>query len=244
MSPSADGLGGIVELSDPRHLDAVAQNVNPDAAVAPQSTEVLSSTQMKGLYFTGGIGASWPGDVSATDVTTPTANYSFTDHHLGGFSAETGLGYDFGSIRAEITYAYDSSKVMGYTDPNGEWTYSPEGSVNKNSVFASAYWDINTNSRFSPYIGAGIGYSNLSVSQTGENLNGFQIDYAPYSAGAFAYQFKAGLSYLLSKSSEVFGEGIYRGMTGYSATDQGTTYNYNNFNSWGFLIGARIRLGI
>lgn len=202
---------------------------------------VTLSNQMKGLYLTGALGGNFPTNATGIEITnTFGSEYSFTDNHFGGFSAEVGVGYDFGNIRTEITYAYDGSTLANYSDQYGSYQYTG-GTVNKNSVFASAYWDINLNSRLTPYIGGGIGYSNLNVSPSGDAFSGANA-YAGYSAGAFAYQVKVGLSYLLSRRADAFVEGIYRGMGGYNTVDNGIQYSYSDYNSWGVQLGARVRL--
>jgi len=136
-----------------------------------------------------------------------------------------------------LTYAYDASYLNSYTDGFGTFQYVSSPYANKQSVLASAYWDINLNSRFSPYIGAGLGYSNLTMSTAADQFN----PYNGYSGGAFAYQFKAGLSYLVSRRSDLFAEAVYRGMTSYPVADNGLRYSYGNYNSWGFQLGARYR---
>lgn len=155
-------------------------------------------------------------------------------------SIETGVGYDFGPVRAEVTYAYDRSSGIGYTDQEGAYAYTVQPNINKNSVFASAYWDVNLNSRLSPYIGAGIGYSDISYSEAVDSFS----SYSPFGSGAFAYQAKLGLTYLASRSTDVFAEAVYRGITGFTGLDGPVVCDYSSYNSWGFLIGARYRFGI
>lgn len=196
--------------------------------------------QIKGLYATGAVGANWPTTVSATETSDINGdNYGFDEFHTGGVSAEAGIGYDFGAIRAEATYAYDKSRTTGYSDPFGTFTYSRKADVSKNSVFASVYWDIDLKSRFSPYLGAGIGYSRIAMSRSADAFG----SYDGYAAGAFAYQAKLGLNYMLNKRSEVFAEGVYRGMNSYESQDGDVTYWHGNYNSWGFQVGARLRFG-
>lgn len=225
--------------AQPQQLAQALQPVAQANSNAAQPTVTLSN-QMKGFYLTGALGGNFPTNSSVVEITnTFGSDYSYTDNHYGGLSAEVGVGYDFGNIRTEITYAYDGSTLANYTDQFGTYQYNG-GAVSKNSVFASAYWDINLNSRFTPYIGGGLGYSNLIVGPSGDALAGAGA-YAGYSAGAFAYQVKLGLSYLLSRRADAFVEGLYRGMSGYNSTDNGIQYSYSNYNSWGVQLGARVR---
>lgn len=220
------------EAAQPQQLARAAQPVG--------QASVTLSNQMKGLYLTGALGGNFPTNSTGIEISnTFGSEYSFTDNHFGGFSAEVGVGYDFGNIRTEVTYAYDGSTLANYSDQFGTYQYNG-GAVSKNSVFASAYWDINLNSRLTPYIGGGLGYSNLIVGPSGDVFAGPSA-YAGYSTGAFAYQVKLGLSYLLSRRADAFVEGLYRGMSGYTTTDNGIQYNYSNYNSWGVQLGARVR---
>jgi opacity protein-like surface antigen len=197
-----------------------------------------SSIQSKtGFYVTGAAGGNWPQNTNAYEITDFLGqDYGFVENHFSGISIETGLGYDFGGLRVEATYAYDSSSLAGYTDSVGTYNYSG-GSVSKNSVFANAYWDINVQGRVKPYIGGGIGYSNLRVQDSSDGIN----DYSGYNAGGFGYQAKVGLRYVASRRTDVFAEAVYRGMAGYTATDEPFVYQYGNYNSWGFQLGSRIR---
>lgn len=217
----------------------VAQKPSP-AQPAPGSRQHLTpAQQVKGLYLTAGFGANWPQAVDVQQLTqVPGLPYDgFQDNHNSGFSVETGLGYDFGNFRAEATYAYDASYLNNYTDQFGTFQYVQSPYVNKQSFFLSAYWDVNLKSRFSPYVGAGLGYSNLSASSAQDQFG----PYSGYSGGALAYQFKAGLSYLLDKRSDLFAEAVYRGMNGYPVNDNGIQFSYSGYSSWGFQLGARYR---
>jgi opacity protein-like surface antigen len=236
----AQSLSEPPESTEPPQLAQTAQALTQVSSNAPQST-VTPSNQMKGFYLTGALGGNFPTNSTAVETGNFVGTtYSFVDTHTGGFSAEVGGGYDFGFIRTEITYAYDASTLAYYTDQYSTYQYTG-GSVHKNSVFASAYWDINLNSRLTPYIGGGLGYSNLNVSPSGDAFSGANA-YAGYSAGAFAYQVKVGLSYLLSRRADAFVEGLYRGMGGYNTIDTGIHYSYSDYNSWGVQLGARVRL--
>jgi opacity protein-like surface antigen len=60
------------------------------------------------------------------------------------------------------------------------------------------------------------------------------------SGGAFGYQAKIGLSYLASRSTDLFVEGNYFGNT---SVDLGNGTTFGSFNSFGVKAGFRYRFG-
>jgi outer membrane autotransporter protein len=151
-----------------------------------------------------------------------------------------GIGYDFGAIRAELTYGYTYASlndVDGNVRINGErignFDLGSSGTVNKNDVMASVYWDMLSNSRWTPYIGGGIGYTNLSTD--GIKVGGERIGDA--NRGLFGWQAKAGVSYGLTSNWDVYAEGTYSGASGFESDN----VDYGSFNNWGGKIGFRYR---
>ncbi|MDL2216271.1 outer membrane beta-barrel protein [Desulfovibrio sp. OttesenSCG-928-M14] len=91
---------------------------------------------------------------------------SKTDNTFGGSIA---IGYDFDKkfgvpIRAELEYA-------GFSKAEAKRSYSPDATsyakmkqtFGIQTLFLNAYWDINTETQFTPYIGAGLGMAFIST---------------------------------------------------------------------------------
>lgn len=185
------------------------------------------------LYLTGAAGVNNPTQRNNTGVLG-----SFQEYTDPGASAELGLGVDFGRFRVETTYAIDASKLRGYTNVRGvDFDYASGGEVRKQSVFLSGYWDVlaRSGSALSPYIGAGIGYSNLDV----RDFSDPGLSYEGYNRSLLGYQFKAGLSMKTSLKSRIFAEGFYRGTSGYKTFDGFDTWETDSFGSWGGQFGVR-----
>lgn len=192
--------------------------------------------QSVGVYGTVAVGALWPQSRQAHEPGV-TPEYSFTDRFSPGVATEVGLGYDFGAARVELTYAYDQSQLSSYSDPTGRVAYRG-GQQGTNSLLLSAYWDIDTKSRWTPYLGGGVGYGWQNQANSRDELGG---RYNGFSVTAFAWQAKAGMSYSLSRSGDLYGEFVYRGLGGFSASDGPSTYNYSSYNRLGFQVGTRWR---
>lgn len=194
----------------------------------------------KGFYATLGLGASWPQDVTGnTNILGVSADGSYS--LSGGFAGEIGAGYDFGPVRAELTYSYNNASLSSISGSvlgiNLGSAAINNGSVNTNSVLASAYVDIPTKSRWVPYVGGGLGYTNVGWGSYSATVFGVPVTQSAGSQGVLGYQAKVGLSYLASSNADVFVEGTYQGTTGFSV-DQ---VNYDPINSWGARLGARYR---
>lgn len=193
----------------------------------------------KGFYATFGAGAAWPQNLNgSTSVfgANVSGNYSLN----GGFALETGLGYDFGTVRGELTYLYDNASLntLSVTALGTTGTASiTDGNVNTNSVLASAYVDIPTGSRWVPYLGGGLGYTNIGWGAFSARANNVTVGFNSGSQGVLGYQGKVGLSYLASKTTDLFVEGTYQGTTGFTVD----SVNYDPLSSWGARIGARYR---
>ena len=70
----------------------------------------------------------------------------------------------------------------------------------------SGYWDLLRKKSWTPYLGAGIGYSNLDV----RNFSDPGLSYNAFNRSLWGYQFKVGMSVDVSSDSKIFAEGIYR----------------------------------
>jgi len=104
----------------------------------------------------------------------------------GGFALETGLGYDFGTVRGELTHLYDNASLntLSVTALGTSGTASiSNGNVNTNSVLASAYVDIPTGSRWVPYLGGGLGYTNIGWGAFSARANNVTVGFNSGSQG-------------------------------------------------------------
>ncbi len=198
-----------------------------------------SATSEKGFYATLGVGGAWPQNVTGDSTILGvgvTASYGLN----GGFSGEVGVGYDFGPVRTELTYAYTGATLNTVTASalgasiNGSVS---NGSVSTNSVLMSAYVDIPTKSKFTPYVGGGLGYTNVGWGAYSANFSGVQWNWQSGSQGVLGYQAKLGVTYQASAKADVFVEGTYQGSSGFSVD----RVNYDSLSAFGARVGARYR---
>ena len=241
------------------------------AFAAPVRAQEDSAAKATGFYATLGVGASWAdntGNNSKAYTGSWTTGEAFAGTYTpkldlnGGFAGEAGLGYDFGDIRAELTYTYTGNSVGDITGSGTEsgtlngtiytnvpytFTLGGSGTVSRNSVLVSGYYDIETKSDWTPYFGGGLGYTSVSIptqtgtaTLTGGGITATQaVDVKGGSAGALGYQAKIGVSYAASEKADIFLEGTYQGSSGVSISG----ISYSPLNAFGARAGVRFRFG-
>jgi len=190
-----------------------------------------ASVQGTGFYLTVGAGAAWPSDINVrTRNFDP--NFNGDMEFGGGFSVDAGLGYDFGAIRTELTYGYTRASINDLQF-NNEF-FDASGIVNKNDVMASVYLDIPFGA-WVPYIGGGIGYTNLST--PGVRFDGDRLGSS--NQGLFGWQAKVGVAYAINWNTDIYVEGTYSGAEGFSSDE----LRYDAYNDFGAKLGFRYRFG-
>lgn len=105
--------------------------------------------------------------------------------------------------------AVDAAAIAGSAEPLGTTVAAVvadgRGDITNTGIFFNGYYDFNQAGALQPYVGAGIGYSDVSVTYQPSGIT--VID---DSEGKFGYQLKAGATWQLQNQWEVFGEYAYR----------------------------------
>ena len=111
-----------------------------------------------------------------------------------GFGVNGGLGYDFGSFRADAEFTYLSSKfVFGVDEDDGRGEDQEAfDTLTVLAAMASAWYDLDTGTAWTPYIGIGVGATNLSV-QLAENSDDDPV--FDGNGWGFAYQAGVGVAF-------------------------------------------------
>jgi OmpA-OmpF porin, OOP family len=126
---------------------------------------------------------------------TQAQNQSFNTEYDAGFTGGAFVGKKMGNYRAELEGIYEESDVDG---------------ANRTTEFSGAlvngYYDFKNASRFTPYVGAGIGYGKVRYSSDTAGVNSSSED-------ALAYQGVAGVGYELNPCWTLTGEYRYLGTT-------------------------------
>lgn len=201
-----------------------------------------------GWYGTAGIGFLSPNNPSGDECVKITGICAFLDYEYTfdtALSGEIGVGYDFGKFRVETTYTRSNTSlskvsadvtVLGTKLANVSSTVN-DGNTNLNSFLVNGYIDFDTKSKFVPYLGGGIGYTNVNFASYTSTEGTTVVKSGSGSSGAFGYQAKAGLTYLASEKVDIFGEAIFSGTTGFSID----TVDVDSITSWGARAGLRYR---
>ena len=147
-------------------------------------------------WYVGGEGAwSHLNDQSAT-ATIPGASTPLKIHPGEGFAAGANGGYEFGNglrLEGELVYRRHDEKtatIAGVTVPT-------HGNIDNLAIMGNAYYDFNNATKFTPYIGGGVGAARL-------HLDDFNITGTPGSLSddnwRLAYQGIAGVRYTIDPS--------------------------------------------
>lgn len=165
--------------------------------------EVCSAEDPRtGGYASGFIGVSIPKNASVT-----------TDYYNGGgendqVEFDPGIniggtgGYDFGYLRLEGEISYKNSEIGSITDqyPPPYRFRNPDGNLGVAAFMANAFFDLHNETRVTPYLGGGIGFANLQLSDTYATDAGgrFRI-YDEGDDTVFAYQAGAGVEIAINR---------------------------------------------
>ena len=150
----------------------------------------------KGIYFKGNAGIT---DIS--DITASALGTSVTAEIDSGMSYGMSFGYDFGNdIRTEIGY----DKVTGDFSKLNEIEIS--GDIDASTFSASVFKDFSSDSKFTPYIGAGLGTTNIDVG----TLTLAGMEFAGSNSNTETLTLTIGTNYEFDEGSNLFFEGNYR----------------------------------
>ena len=186
---ATDDIGESGNYADFHSIDATVR-----VALTVQPVQAADLKPGKGFYVSGSVGAVFPHAIGK-DATV----YNRPEKSEIGYSIGIAGGYDFGVIRIEQELSRRST-ALEY-----EFLYEAFPEQNKTarvdlsalSLMANAWYDIDTGTRFTPYIGGGLGVARVSIAAI-ENVSG--IDGSISTQTVFAYQVGVGVDYSVTEN--------------------------------------------
>ena len=135
----------------------------------------------------------WYGSVNAGVAFVPDSDVDFTFSDMGsgtgelsydtGYTVGGALGYMMDQFRVEGEVSYQSSGIDTFS-AYGE-SESVSGDITALTFLVNGYFDFATGGPWTPYITAGLGYSNVEVDSDDDNL--------------FTYQLGVGIGYAMNE---------------------------------------------
>lgn len=166
------------------------------------------------------------------------AGYKVRDDFDLGTNFQTGLGYDFGDIRVELVYQlFDADLNKAYnSNPSYLFTDSAHADVTYHGAGLGAYYDFQTSSKFTPYLGGGLGLGKIAINNLKEVRTAGTVENPDTSInGIFSWHAKAGVSYAAFENIDIYGEFSYLGTDGFTYE----TNKYDGLNTFAVNLGAR-----
>ena len=148
-------------------------------------------------YLSAMIGTALLNDSTLTDAYGNSVDLEFD----AGWNLAVMAGYKFNMARIEGEIGYqqnDADKFSGGI--LGPLSVNAGGDVDIWRFMVNGYWDFNTRTPWIPYIGAGIGFANISVNDL--TVNNYRV--GDDDDTVFAYQLAAGLGYAINNTTTLF----------------------------------------
>ena len=205
-------------------MSLLSKTIIPASLIASCIGSVSFAEESKGWYFTAGAGLT-----SISDVTATAASTSVAVEIESGASYEAGFGYNFGNdLRTEITWGQsrgDFEKVAG--------TAVTAGDVVASTISANVFKDFSSESKFTPYIGAGIGTTDIDTG----NITISGTTYTGTNETSTSYSLKFGSKYQMSDQTDVFLEGRLASIGDFTVNN----VKYTDISTFGAHLGVNFK---
>lgn len=119
-------------------------------------------------------------------------NKNWTQKQDPGYAISGDVGYGFGPVRVEGELTWRQNDLSKIVDSLG--TASGDGNINALSVMGNVFYDIDTGTKFTPYVGVGAGGLNLGE----DHVHTRGVMLTNDGDLRFAYQGIAGVSYAVN----------------------------------------------
>ncbi len=194
------------------------------AAMAVLAAPLSAIAADDSFYIKGSVGLGMAMDTDIDNMPNAAGNAKMT--YDTGILASLAAGYDFANpMRLEIEFMRQKNDLdrLSYDNLYGNFT---EGDLTTKSFMFNGYYDISTGSAWTPFVGAGIGFSKLDLDTPG-------LDFSD-NDNVFTYQFIGGVAYAFNEQWSVDAE--YRFIGTGDATIDGADFDFNSNN---LMLGLR-----
>lgn len=147
-----------------------------------------------GPYMTMQAGGTWVEDADVEYDGVSPADLTLEAEFDAGYRLAAALGYDYGLLRLEGEFAYRENDVDSFSGRflGTPFAFAADGDVSATSFMFNGFWDLETGSPMTPYLGAGIGLANVSYDDVVDDVGAPFID---DDDTVLAFQFAAGLAF-------------------------------------------------
>ena len=238
-------IAKVIEGKEPRDLKAELNSSEKNnkemklTKIKINNNEKVENNEKskKNFYLNFALGYS---NLENYDVYNTSTNKAIWDDRYTklAHTIEMGLGYDFGKIRTEISYARENGRFdeyLTYFDNSITKIGNDRGKLHKDFYMMNIYYDFRSKKKITPFIGLGTGFVN-SVQDSAPFI-------PEYVRQALVLQLKGGLSYEFYEKNILYLEGFIRNAKSHTTNDgMGTPYIYEakeGFDSSGIQIGFR-----
>lgn len=188
------------------------------AALAVLAVPMSSMAADDAFYIKGslGIGMAMDTDIDNMPNAAGTAKMTYDTGFVGSLAA----GYNFANpMRMEVEFLNQKNDLdrLSYNNLYGNFT---EGDLKAHSFMVNGFYDVNTGSPWTPFIGAGIGWSKLDLNTPGfDNSDNDDV---------FTYQFIGGVAYAFNEQWSVDAQYRFIGTSDATISDADYDFNSNN----------------
>lgn len=198
-------------------------------AILSASTSVAFAAEA-GRYATLSLGGFMPDRIGTAEV-----------KYDNGPVGSAALGYAFANrVRLEGELSYREADM--YWLDTGFFQYNMDSSISATSLMTNVYYDINTQSLLTPYLGAGVGASRVNL-EKGNFVSPNIVRGGPGSFGwnedhdiVLAYQLAAGVGLDVSKTIT-----IDLGYRYFGTTDAKMNFAEVEFSSHNAMVGVKLK---
>jgi outer membrane protein OmpA-like peptidoglycan-associated protein len=209
------------------------------AAVIVISAGVVDAQQTPGWYIGGQGGWTNLNSENPTFTTGGGGVFPFSANYDAGWNAGGTVGYEWPmGVRLEGEATYRQNNFSNITGPMGLGV-APVGNVHSLALMANAIYDFMPNNRWTPYLGAGVGAANDTVS----NVTLLGITSNSANSWEFAYQGIAGVKFAATPQISLALDFRYFGTTTPSYSIAGGTWGNGGYNTENIMLNIAYHFG-